>query len=65
MLEASSEEKSTSWDCASIQHSCSQLSVIENLHIKKVTHSLTAIQVEAVVYAFMRREKSGENSVQT
>lgn len=53
VFEASSEKKSTSRDCASIQHSCYQLSVIEDLHIKQVTHSLTAIQVETVVYAYM------------
>lgn len=49
VFKASSEAKSTSWT----QHSCCQLSVIEDLHIKQVTHSLTAIQVETVVYAYM------------
>lgn len=34
-----------------------QVSVVEDLYIKQVTHSLVVIQVEAVVQTCVRREK--------
>lgn len=33
-----------------LQQRCCEPSVIEDLHIEQVTHSLVVVQVEAVVY---------------
>lgn len=48
-----------------LQQRCCEPSVIEDLHIEQVTHSLVVVQVEAVVYmeVYGERERQQENVV--
>lgn len=50
LLSVFREAQSASQDCIVLQQRCCEPSVIEDLHIEQVTHSLVVVQVEAVVY---------------